>query len=338
MATIRDVARQAGVGVGTASRVISGRGPASKDAIARVNAAVAELGFRPSEIARALSSMSAGLVGVYVPDFHGAFFGPFLQTISDQLRACHRRMVVANGFGDDDNRTQALNGIEFLIDRECDGIIVFSNQLHDEDILAFSKRQPRIAVINRLVAGLEENCFYVDHQAGGALAARTLLSNGHRRIAVIAGPEIADDNRLRLEGFFAELETHGIKRKDVATAAGNFSFEGGWQAMRELFERSRDFTGLFCANDEMAMSAISFLQEQGLRIPQDISVVGYDASVMSGYTAPRLTTVAIPMREMAANGCRWLLNQCFSLNLEVERQFTIDTVWRNSVAAVSDTA
>ena len=334
MATIRDVARQAGVGVGTASRVISGRGPVSKEAASRVNAAIAELNFRPSEIARALSSMSTGLVGVYVPDFHGAFFGPFLQTISDELRACHRKMVVANGFGDGDGRTQAINGIEFLIERECDGIIVFTNRLHDDDFLALHHKQPRIAIINREVPGIEENCFSVDHHAGGALAARALLSHGHRRIAVIAGPDIALDNVWRLDGFFAELEQDGITRASVPLQDGSFSFEGGWAATRHFIEHGVVFTGLFCANDEMAMGALSCLQEHGIRIPQDVSVVGYDNTVMSGFTSPRLTTVAIPMHEMATSGCRWLLNKSFSTELEYHRRFSIEVVWRSSVAQI----
>ena len=331
MATIRDVARHAGVGVGTASRVISGRGSVSEDAVSRVNAAIAALDFRPSEIARALSSMSAGLVGVFVPDFHGAFFGPFLQTISDEVRACHRKMVVANGFGDGDGRTQAINGLDFLIERECDGIIVFTNRLHDEDFLAIHRKQPRLAIINREVPGIEENCFSVDHHAGGALAARVLLSHGHRRLAVIAGPDIALDNVWRLNGFFEELAQVGIERDSVPIQDGSFSFEGGWAATRHFIKQGVNFTGLFCANDEMALGALSCLQEHGIRIPQDVSVVGYDNAAMSGYTSPRLTTVDIPMCEMAANGCRWLLNQCFDMSLESHRQFSIKVTWRASV-------
>lgn len=331
MATIRDVARHAGVGVGTASRVISGRGPVSRDAVERVNTAVRELGFRPSEIARALSSMSAGLVGVYVPDFHGAFFGPFLQTISHELRTCHRRMVVANGFGDGDERTQALNGLEFLIERECDGIIVFSNHLQDADFLAIQRRQPRLAIINREVRGLEESCFSVDHHLGGALAAQALLSRGHRRFAVIAGPDSAFDNLCRVDGFFSALAGHGIQRDAVPVVDGGFSFEGGWAAISDFIRRGFEFTGLFCANDEMATGALSCLQEHGIRVPQAVSVVGYDNTAMSGFTSPRLTSVAIPMCAMGASGCRWLLNQCFDAGLDVRRDFPIELAWRASV-------
>jgi LacI family transcriptional regulator len=275
--------------------------------------------------------MSAGLVGVYVPDFHGAFFGPFLQTIGNELRTCQRRMVVASGFGDGDARTQAINGLEFLIERECDGLIVFSNHLRDEDFVAIQCKQPRLAIINRSVPGLEENCFSVDHHVGGALAAQALLSHGHRRFAVIAGPESAFDNVCRIDGFFAVLAEHGIARDSVPVLDGGFSFEGGWAAISDFIARGVEFTGLFCANDEMAMGALSCLQEHGIRVPQDVSVVGYDNTLMAGFTSPRLTSVAIPMCEMGANGCHWLLNQCFGSDLAVQRDFPVEVTWRASV-------
>lgn len=331
MATIRDVARKAGVGLGTASRVISGRGPVSTATAARVKAAIEELDFKPSEIARALSSMSTGLVGVYVPDFHGAFYGPFLQTISSELRACHRRMVVANGFHEDDERTQVINGLEFLIERECDGIIVFTNRLNDEDFHAIHAKQPRLAIINREVPGLEENSFSIDHHVGGAMAAEALLSCGHRKIAILAGPDAAFDNVWRLDGFFSALEQNGIQRSSIPVYDGRFSFEGGWAGTRHFIEHGDDFSAIFCANDEMALGALSCLQEHGIRVPQDVSVIGYDDTVMSAFTSPRLTTVSIPMLEMATNGCRWLLNQCYGTSLNVHRNFSISVTWRASV-------
>lgn len=338
MATIRDVARSAGVGVGTASRVISGRGPVSPATAARVRAAIAELDFRPSELARALSSMSAGLVGVYVPDFHGAFFGAFLQTISSELRACQRKMLVASGFGDGDARAQAINGLEFLIDHECDGLVVFTNHLRNEDFVSIHRKQPRVAIINRQVPGLEANCFAIDHKAGGALAAHALLDHGHRRLAVISGPDSALDSVWRVEGFFAVLEQHGIARASVPVRDGGFAFDGGWNAIEQLLAQDAEFTGLFCANDEMAMGAMAYLQENGRRIPQDVSVIGYDNTLMAGYTSPRLTSVSIPICEMAAAGCRWLLNQCFDARLDVQRDFAIDIAWRASVIDCSPAA
>jgi len=128
------------------------------------------------------------------------------------------------------------------------------------------------------------------------------------------------------------LAEHGIPRESVTLHDGSFSFEGGWAATERFINERADFAGIFCANDEMAMGAMSCLQERGIRVPSEVSVVGYDDTVMSAFTTPRLTSVAIPMCEMAASGCRWLLNQCFGTTLEVHRQYSINVTWRASVA------
>jgi LacI family transcriptional regulator len=238
MATIKDVARLAGVGVGTASRVISGKGPFSQDAARKVEAAAQQLGFRPSAIARALSSRSTGTIGVFVPDFKGPFYGPLLHAIDTELRSHDRHMVCANGCGHEDARQQALDGAGFLIDRECDGIVVFANALRDADYLTLRERMPRIAVVNRDVRSMKAQCFTVDHRAAGRLAADALLAHGHRRIAVISGPRTPSDNRQRLQGFFERLAADGIGTDSIALERGDFCAASGW-ACRERCSRAR---------------------------------------------------------------------------------------------------
>jgi len=334
MATIKDVARLAGVGVGTASRVISGRGSASPAAVERVQGAVRQLGFRPSSLARALSSRTLGMIGVFVPDFSGPFFGRILQTMDAELREFDRHMVAANGCGHGDRRQQALDGTAFLIQRECDGLMLQSNELLDEDLLALHRLQPRLAVLNRLVPTLEAQCFSADHHAGGQLAAQALLSRGHRQIAVISGPNSAPDNEARLAGFYAELAAHGIARTTVPQVEGDFSSESGWRAATQLLERGVPFTGLFGANDVMAIAAISRLQHAGLRVPEQVSVVGYDDSEPASYSNPRLTCVRIPIQDVVSNASRYLLNACYGSTLPVTHIFEPTFVWRDSVVKV----
>ncbi|WP_457331053.1 LacI family DNA-binding transcriptional regulator [Rhizobacter sp. P5_C2] len=334
MATIKDVARLAGVGVGTASRVISGRGSASPAAVERVQGAVRQLGFRPSSLARALSSRTLGMIGVFVPDFSGPFFGRILQTMDAELREFDRHMVAANGCGHGDRRQQALDGTAFLIQRECDGLMLQSNELLDEDLLALHRLQPRLAVLNRLVPTLEAQCFSADHHVGGQLAAQALLSRGHRQIAVISGPNSAPDNEARLAGFYAELAAHGIARATVPQVEGDFSSESGWRAATQLLERGVPFTGLFGANDVMAIAAISRLQHAGLRVPEQVSVVGYDDSEPASYSNPRLTCVRIPIQDVVSNASRYLLNACYGSTLPVTHIFEPTFVWRDSVAKV----
>ncbi len=330
--TIKDVARLAGVGVGTASRVISGNGSVAPGTAERVRVAIRQLNFRPSSAGRALATRTMGMLGLYVPHFSGLYYGPILQAVDSELREVDRHMVVANGCGAGDGRQLALDGLEFLMQRECDGIVISSNELLDADLLAVHARFPRIAVLNRIVPGLEAQCFGADHGLGGRLAARALLAQGHRDIAVISGMEMAEDNAARMAGFHAELADHRLAVPDALCSSGGFTFEGGAGAANELLAGGTPFTALFAANDLMAMAAMSVFGGLGLRLPQDMSVIGYDDSALSAYTTPALSTVRIPITEFTRNACRQLINHCYGLDLPVSREFSPTLVWRDSVA------
>jgi LacI family transcriptional regulator len=332
MATIKDVARLAGVGVGTASRVISGKGSFSEAAAARVEAAARQLGFRPSAIARALSLKSTGTIGVFVPDFKGPFYGPLLDAIDAELRLHDRHMVAANGCGHEDSRQQSLDGARFLIDRECDGIVMCSNALRDADFAALRDDFPNLAIVNRDVKGMKAHCFTVDHRAAGRAAADALLAHGHRRIAVVTGPAVAGDNKQRLQGLFDRLAEAGVAADSVLVEEGDFSAPSGWAACERLVARKPKITALFCANDQMAMGAISYLGHHGIRVPQQWSVMGYDDSDVAAFLSPRLTSVRIPIAEMALNACRQLLNTRFGSELAVSRKFVPTVVMRDSLA------
>ncbi len=331
MATIKDVARLAGVGVGTASRVISGKGSFSKEAAERVATAVQQLGFRPSATARALSLRSTGTIGVFIPDFQGPFYGPLLHAIVTELRQHDRHMVAANGCGHEDARQQALDGARFLIDRECDGIIITSNMLKDVDFLQLKEQFANIAVVNRDVKGMKSQCFTVDHRAAGRVAAQTLLDHGHRRIAVVSGPSAIGDNRQRMQGFFECLADAGINAASVMAEEGAFDAKSGWTAVERLLKRRAGMTALFCANDQMAMGALSCLQHAGVKVPDDVSVLGYDDTDVAAFLSPRLTSVHIPVADMGLNACRMLMNACYGMSLKVSREFEPVASVRDSV-------
>ena len=159
MATIKDVARLAGVGLGTASRVVSGKGSVSPATLERVRKAIDELNFRPSHAARALLSGTSRMVGVYIPVLSGTFYPPILQIIDTELRAAGLHMVVAFGVGLGDARNQAIEGIEFLIERGCDGLIMMTSALLDEDIAALGGKRRLIVALNHDFKDIPEQCF-----------------------------------------------------------------------------------------------------------------------------------------------------------------------------------
>ena len=272
------------------------------------------------------------MLGVYVPLFEGLFYSPALQGIDRELRTVGRHMVATNGFGNGTEREKALQGIEFLIQRQCDGICILSNELLESDLADLSRRFPRIVLLNCESPTLGSHSFSADHEHAGRLAAMALLSHGHRDIAVIHGHRDAPDNHARMRGFHAELARHGVQVKPQHLINGTFSFVSGYAGAEQLLlQHDQSYSAVFCANDVMAMAAISRFLQAGRKVPHDISVIGYDDIDISAYTAPALTTVRIPMDKVTTNACRFLLNMCYALNLPVERDFAAHVVWRDSV-------
>ncbi|WP_426103476.1 LacI family DNA-binding transcriptional regulator [Massilia sp. TSP1-1-2] len=332
MATIKDVALRAGVGMSTASRVVSGKGYVAAATIARVQKAVEELDFRPSHAARALMSGTSQMVGVYIPILKGTFYTPILAAIDAELRAADLHMVVAFGVGKGDARRQAVEGINFLLERGCDGLIVISNHLCEEDVLALGKNQSRIVFMNHLLDGIESHCFTADHHYGGVLAARALLEHGHRKIAVIGGPSTSPDNVARLSGFMGELERIGINPAGVWQTESDFSPEAGWAQAARLIESGYQFTAVFCANDEIAVGAMAYFQENGREVPRNISVIGYDDTPSAAFSSPRLTSVRIPWLEMTMAALDELFNRCYGTQRTIQRHFLISITQRASLA------
>ncbi len=331
MATLKDVARLAGVGLGTASRVVSGKGSVSPAKQELVRKAIESLDFRPSHVARSLMSGTTQTIGVYIPVLSGTFYTPILQVIDAELRAAGMQMVVAFGSGRGGARRQAVRGIESLMGRGCDGVLVMSAALLEEDLAELGSKRRRMVMVNSSFDSMPEQCFTVDHTFGGQLAARTLLEQQHRAIAAIAGPANIADNVMRINGFLAELSRAGIDPGALWIGESDFSAEGGWEVANELLKSGYEFTALFCANDEMAVGALSCFQEAGIRVPHDVSVIGYDDTPAASYAAPRLTSIHIPWREMTQSAVRKLLNICYDMDRPVKRKFPISLTTRGSL-------
>jgi LacI family transcriptional regulator len=189
-----------------------------------------------------------------------------------------------------------------------------------------------VILLNHASTLIPDQCFSADHAAGGVLAARTLLERGHRQFAVIAGPSSSPDNVERIEGFLAELTRAGVDTSELWIAESDFSPEGGFAAAGELVAAGRPFTAVFCANDEMAVGALSYFQQVGISVPGQVSVLGYDDTPSAEFSAPRLTTVHIPWRDVTLSGLNMLLNRCYGGQRPVAREFAISVTQRASLA------
>lgn len=207
-----------------------------------------------------------------------------------------------------------------------------TNQLRDEDLAGLGPMRARLVVLNDHFGEISEQCFTVDHRRGGRLAARALLDLQHRQFAIIGGPADSADNRDRIAGFKDELEDAGVATDALWVAATDFSSEGGFDAATALLRSAYPFTALFCANDETAVGALSCLQEAGIAIPRQVSVLGYDDTASAPYLAPPLTSIHVPWREVTTNGLNKLFNLCYGTRHHVQRDFPLSITHRASLA------
>lgn len=331
MATIRDVSRLAKVSTATVSRVLNGTVPVSPERREAVLEAIARLGFQPNAFARSLATNRSQGIGVVVSEVSSAVYGGILVGIESVIERHDMHMLVSSGHHRAEVERRAF---EFLRQRRCDALIVQLDGASDADIVAWSDTDVPVVVVGRRVPDMDRSCVYLDNVVGGYLATRHLLERGHRAIAHVAGLSGVPDAHDRLAGYRRALDEAGIAYDDRLVAAGDFIEDGGQRAMRRLLARDRDFTAVFAANDQSAAGALRALRDAGMRVPDDVSVVGYDDTLLAHYLYPPLTTVRQPLLEMG-QAAAWLALERLGTHVrkEVSRRFEPVLVERESVAA-----
>lgn len=286
-ATLAMVAAAAGVSPSTVSRIINGTAAVSSARRQAVERAIAKLDFRPNPAARGLASGRSMTVGVVTQAIDSPYYGEGLRGIESRLQADGYAPLFMSGHWNARDEERCL--AQFLA-RRVDGVIFFAGRLGDRALAAYARRLPVVVTGRRLAApGLAS--LKADDEEGARLATRHLAGLGHRRIAFIAGPSDNADAREREAGYRRALAGAGIAFDPGLVAAGDFNEPGGLQAVHRLLDQGARFTALFCANDQMAQGACLALARRGLRVPADVSVVGFDDLPSSSYMLPPLTTV-----------------------------------------------
>lgn len=298
MVTMQDVAERAGVAKSTVSRVLSGRVRISEQTRERVLAAVAELGFRPNGLAQALATQSANAVGLVVSNFEGPYFGRLLRTLAKTVEGAGKQLMVTDGHDDPQKEVAA---VELLVDRRCDAIILYSRFMSEADLTALTARLPvPLVVMNRPLPDHPERCVVFEQERSTRAAMTHLIAMGHKQIACISGPLHTLTARQRLEAYRAALTEAGLPVMAELEAEGNNLVDGGYRACRTLLSRKVRFSALFACNDDMAIGAQRALQEAGLKVPEQVSLFGFDDAPAGAYLLPALSTVHLPIEQMAA--------------------------------------
>jgi LacI family transcriptional regulator len=296
MITIRDVAREAGVSVATVSRVLNNSQLVSSETRDAVMKAVSLLGYRPNANAQALATQSSETIGVVVMDVSDSFFGALVKAVDTVAQQHQKYVLIGNSYHEAEKER---NAIEVLIRQRCNALIVHSKALGDDELIDFMKHIPGMVVINRTVPGYAHRCVGLDNVSGAMMATRTLLNNGHQRIGYLASSHAIEDDTLRREGWRRALQEQGINPSDAWIGTGTPDMQGGEAAMVELLGRNLGLSAVFAYNDSMAAGALTALKDNGIAVPQQLSLIGFDDIPIARYTDPQLTTVRYPIASMA---------------------------------------
>ncbi len=304
MATIKDVALLAGVSVATVSRVLNHSPKASAHSQKIVHDAMAQLHYVPNANARALAQQSTATLGLLVNDVADPFFGAMVKAVDQVAIETGNFLLIGNGYH---RAAQEKLAIEQLIRHQCQSLVVHAKMISDEDLQAMMRQVPGMVLNNRVVAGFESRCIALDNRYGSWLATRHLITQGHRRIAYICSTHEISDAKERLAGYQSALDDHQLTRSPELIAFGEPDENGGEQAMISLLTQGSDFTAVACYNDSMAAGVLAALSDNGLRVPEQISVIGFDDVLISRYLRPRLTTIRYPVVAMAQQAARLAL-------------------------------
>lgn len=336
MSTIKDVAALAGVSYTTVSHVVNNSRPVSDDKRTRVLAAIAELNYVPSAVARSLKAKATATIGLIVPNNTNPYFAEIARGIEGHFRRNGYCVFLCNSDNDVETQREYLR---VLHEKRIDGLIVASAGDDAKAAHALNHAGVPVVIVDRPIAGLRADLVQIDHEAGAAMATRHLLDLGHRRIGCIAGPSTTAVSVMRVAGFKQAMDEQGIEVLPGAIVAGDFSSPGGYAAASSLFDTLAP-TAIVAGNDLMGIGALRAAAERGIRVPEDCSIVGFDDVELSRYVYPALTTVGQAILRLGETAASALLDRINGSVTGPMRKLTIEPrlLVRESSAAPAGTA
>ncbi len=302
--SIYDVARLAKVSPSTVSRFLNRTTFVSDDKSKKIERAIKSLGYKPNYQTNQGNHPRSMTIGVLIQNPESPFTSRVLNDMEKVLNAQGYSLVIATGHWQKALESQAL---ECLAKSNVDGVIIVTGTLSEEQILEYAKRIPVVAV-GYDFTGENVHTINVDNVLGGYMAALHLMQQGHVNIAHVKGLINHPDAIARFTGYKKALQEAGIKVQPKLIKQGDFSSESGYKRTVELIESKVHFSSLFAANDQMAFGAIKALHDHNFRVPEDVSVIGFDDLPISQYFTPALTTMRLPIEEIGAVCAEAIMN------------------------------
>lgn len=332
--TIYDVAREAGVSMATVSRVVNNNPNVKPQTRKKVFEAIERLGYRPNAVARGLASKKTTTVGVVIPDISNSIFSEVARGIEDIANMYHYNIILCNA---DKKKEKEIRVVNALLEKQVDGLLFMGGAITDDHVQAFKTSSVPVVLCatadeKRLIPSVD-----IDHEKAAYDAVNVLIQNGHKNIAMISGTLQDPANGFaRYQGYKKALEDAGIPLREEYVRVGNYRYESGLELTNYFLELPERPTAIFAATDEMAIGAIHTLQDRGLKVPDDVSVISVDNIRMASMVRPQLTTVAQPMYDIGAVAMR-LLTKLMNKETKDTAELTQvvlphEVIHRNSVA------
>ncbi len=308
--TLKQLSLLAGAHPSTVARVLHAdpRQRVSADLRERILTLAREHDYRPNSVARSLRTKRTAVLGALIPDIANPFFAGALRGMEDAAAERDYSIILANT---DDLPTREAHSLALLRDRQVDGLLLATARLHDPAIAQLQADGIPFVLVNRHTDPITPNSVVPDDYAGGVAAVEYLLSLGHHRIAHIAGAQDASTGYLRAKAYRDTLKAAGADQfpdQDALLAPGSFREQGGYNAMAELLALHERPTAVFAVNDLAALGAIHAITSAGLRVPQDISVIGFNDLFHASHMTPSLTTMQVPTHTMGVRAVQRLLD------------------------------
>ncbi|MFP7298880.1 LacI family DNA-binding transcriptional regulator [Neobacillus niacini] len=299
MVNLKDVAKRAGVSVSTASYSLNGSTLISDDTKQKVLDAAREIGYRPNGLAKNLKKQKTNIIGLFLSGFTGPFFTEMMEGIQDVVMSKGYELVVY----------ASSERHRLLVEGYVDGAIILNYHMEDRLLECLASEKSPIIMLDRELEGPYIKNVLLPNEKGAAMMVNYMIAKGHKRIGFIAGSAESYDGETRLKGFMNELENHHISFSKQDLLRANFTESSGFDQMKSYLERMGNNlpTAMVCANDEMAMGAIRAVQEIGLKVPEDIAIVGFDDIYSSQNFNPPLTTIRVPRKQWGTIAAQSLL-------------------------------
>lgn len=304
MSKIHDVAKRANVSIATVSRVLNpGEHKVAPETAKKVREAVAELDYRPNALARALQMKKTMTIGVIIPDISNHYYAEIVRGIQSVADRAGYNIILQNTDRDPD---QIVKSIYLLREKIVDGIIFSGGTINGyEPLSALKELRDRVVVIGR--HDVDFPAIMVDNIAGATLAVEHLIDAGHSRIGLIGLSADSTTAKDRLSGYRNALAQSSCPYDESLICQGSMTPESGYHQAKKLLSQENSPTAIFAGNDQMAFGAIYAAIEMGLRVPEDLAVIGFDNIPLSSFFVPPLSTIEVPMSTLGADSMATLM-------------------------------